>query len=91
MATPERRLGGLFRFFNTLPSLVQEVVKLAGDLGVKLTPAGATFSYGIDPEDRNIRLALSFPGVEDVDSTMQAFVICVKLAFVRQRIQQLNG
>ncbi len=87
----QRPEGGYFVSFNTLPGLAQEVVKLAGDLGVKLTPAGATYPYGIDPEDRNIRLAPSFPSVEDVDSTMQAFVVCVKLASVRQRIQQLNG
>ncbi len=87
----QRPEGGYFVSFNTLPGLAQEVVKLAGDLGVKLTPAGATFPYGKDPDDQNIRLAPSFPSVEEVDATMQAFVVCVKLASVRQKLQQLNG
>src|SRR5690606_15947310 len=52
--------GGYFIAFDTLPGLAREVVKLAGEAGVKFTPAGATFPYGKDPEDRNIRIAPSF-------------------------------
>jgi DNA-binding transcriptional MocR family regulator len=54
---------------------------------VKLTPAGATFPYGNDPEDRNIRLAPSVPTVSEVDRAMDIFVVCVKLASVRQLLQ----
>ena len=86
-----RPQGGYFISFNTLPGLAQEVVALAAGTGVKLTPAGATFPYGKDPENRNIRLAPSFPSVEAIDQAMQVFVVCVKLASVRQRLGGLAG
>jgi hypothetical protein len=80
--------GGYFISFDTLPGLAREVVRLAGDIGVKLTPAGATFPYGNDPLDSNIRLAPSFPQLADVVATAEAFVLCVKLASVRHRLGQ---
>lgn len=78
--------GGYFISFDTRPGLAQLVVKLAGEAGVKLTPAGATFPYGQDPEDRNIRIAPTVPTVEQVDEAMKTFVLCVKLASVRQAL-----
>jgi DNA-binding transcriptional MocR family regulator len=80
-STPD---GGYFVSFDTRPGLASEVVKLAAEAGVKLTPAGATFPYGKDPEDRNIRLAPSFPSVEEIDRAMAVFCNAVKLASVRQ-------
>ncbi len=80
--------GGYFISFDTLPGLARTVVQLAADIGVKLTPAGATFPYGRDPEDRNIRLAPTFPSLDDVRATAEAFAVCVKLATVRQRVAQ---
>ena len=76
--------GGYFISFDTRPGLAREVVRLAAAIGVKLTPAGATFPYGTDPDDRNIRLAPTFPSLEEVQDTVDAFVVCVKLASVRQ-------
>lgn len=78
--------GGYFVSFDTLPGLAKEVVRLAANAGVKLTPAGATFPYGKDPEDRNIRIAPSFPTVAEIERAMEVFVVCVKLASVRQRL-----
>ena len=78
--------GGYFISFDTKPGLAKEVVKMAGDAGVKLTPAGATFPYGNDPEDCNIRIAPTVPTVEQVDEAMKVFVLCVKLASVRQAL-----
>ncbi len=78
--------GGYFISFDTRPGLAKAVVALAGEAGVKLTPAGATFPYGKDPEDRNIRIAPTVPTVEQVDAAMQVFVTCVKLASVRQAL-----
>lgn len=78
--------GGYFISFDTLPGLAKEVVRLANDIGVKLTPAGATFPYGADPQDSNIRLAPTFPSLEDVQAAADAFVVCVKLASVRARL-----
>ncbi len=78
--------GGYFISFDTLPGLAREVVRLADEIGVKLTPAGATFPYGQDPADRNIRLAPTFPPAAAVEATVEAFAVCVKLATVRQRL-----
>lgn len=79
--------GGYFISFDTRAGLAKEVVRLAGEAGVKLTPAGATYPYGKDPQDRNIRIAPTVPTVEQVDVAMQVFVLCVKLASVRQALK----
>lgn len=78
--------GGYFISFDTLPGLAKTVVKLAGEAGVKFTPAGATFPYGIDPQDSNIRIAPSFPSVAEIEKGTDVFVACVKLATVRQAL-----
>jgi aspartate/methionine/tyrosine aminotransferase len=78
--------GGYFISFDTRPGLAGEVIRLSEEAGVKLTPAGATFPYGKDPEDRNIRLAPSFPTVEEIDTAMAIFCNSVKLASVRQKL-----
>ena len=75
--------GGYFVSFWTRPGLAKETVRLAARAGVRLTPAGAAFPYGEDPEDSHIRLAPSFPPLEEVDRAMEVFVTCVKLAAVR--------
>jgi len=80
--------GGYFVSFDTRPGLAKEVIRLAAEAGVKLTPAGATYPYGNDPEDRNIRIAPSFPSLSEIDQAMAIFTNCVKLASVRQA---LNG
>ena len=82
-----RPAGGYFISFDSLPGLAKEIVKLADDIGVKLTPAGATYPYGEDPNDSNIRLAPTFPSLEDVQACAEAFVICVKLASVTQKLR----
>lgn len=83
--TPE---GGYFVSFDTRPGLAKKVVLLAAEAGVKLTPAGATFPYGNDPEDRNIRIAPSFPSTTEIDQAMEVFTLCVKLASVQQALQK---
>lgn len=80
--------GGYFISLNTRPGLAKAVVKLAADVGVKLTPAGATYPYGNDPEDRNIRLAPSYPSLQEVEKTTDVFIVCLKLATVRQLLAQ---
>ena len=75
--------GGYFVSFDTIPGVASTVVALAGAAGVKLTPAGATWPYGKDPADRNIRVAPSFPSLNDIQAAMDVFVCCVKLATVR--------
>lgn len=78
--------GGYFISFDTRSGLANEVIRLSAEAGVKLTPAGATFPYGKDPEDKNIRLAPSFPSVEDIDAAMAIFCNSVKLASVQQKL-----
>ncbi|UTA48775.1 aminotransferase [Simiduia sp. 21SJ11W-1] len=82
----ETPAGGYFVSFDTRPGCAKAVVKLAADAGVKLTPAGATFPYGKDPQDANIRIAPSVPSVAEVVGAMEVFVTCVKLASVRQKL-----
>ncbi len=78
--------GGYFISFDTLPGLAKAVVKLANEAGVKFTPAGATFPYGNDPQDCNIRFAPSFPKLVEIEKGTDVFVTCVKLASVRQEL-----
>lgn len=78
--------GGYFIAFTTRQGLAREVVSLAKAIGVALTPAGATHPYGVDPDDQTIRLAPSYPSLEDVQATADAFVLCVKLASIRQEL-----
>ena len=80
--------GGYFVSFDTQPGLAKKVVAMAAELGVKLTPAGATFPYGNDPEDRNIRIAPSVPSLEQVDAAMKVFVLCVQLASVEKALNK---
>jgi len=82
----EKPVGGYFVSFDTRSNCAKETVRLAAEAGVKLTPAGATYPYGKDPEDRNIRIAPSVPTVPEVVEAMKVFVTCVKLASVRQKL-----
>ncbi|GAB1258920.1 aminotransferase class I/II-fold pyridoxal phosphate-dependent enzyme [Aurantivibrio plasticivorans] len=82
--------GGYFVSFDARAHCAKEVVRLAGEAGVKLTPAGATYPYGKDPLDCNIRIAPSVPSVAEIEKAMDVFVVCVKLASVKQRIAELS-
>jgi len=79
-------LGGYFVSFDTQPGLATTVVQLANDAGVKLTPAGSTYPYKKDPQNKNIRIAPSFPTLAELDKAMDVFVLCVKLATVNQKL-----
>jgi len=72
--------GGYFISLNTRPGLANEVVALASAAGVKLTPAGATFPYGRDPQNRNIRIAPTYPSIDDLNKAMDILVTCLELA-----------
>ncbi|MEM7198395.1 MAG: aminotransferase class I/II-fold pyridoxal phosphate-dependent enzyme, partial [Pseudomonadota bacterium] len=80
-------LGGYFISFDSMPGLATEIIQLSADAGVKLTPAGATYPYGKDPEDKNIRLAPSFPSIGEIDQAIQVFTLCVKLASARHLLK----
>jgi aspartate/methionine/tyrosine aminotransferase len=78
--------GGYFVLFDTQPGLAQEVIALTGAAGVKLTPAGATWPYGKDPNNSNIRLAPSFPELPEIDAAMEVFTLCVELATLKRAV-----
>ncbi len=72
--------GGYFISLDTNEGCATRVVKLAADAGVKLTAAGATFPYGNDSKDSNIRLAPTLPSVEEIKLAMEIVCLCVELA-----------
>ncbi|MBQ0027578.1 MAG: aminotransferase class I/II-fold pyridoxal phosphate-dependent enzyme [Lachnospiraceae bacterium] len=79
--------GGYFISFDSLPGCAKEIVAKCKELGVVLTGAGATYPYGKDPEDKNIRIAPSFPTPEDMQTAAEIFVLCVKLVAVNHLLE----
>jgi DNA-binding transcriptional MocR family regulator len=82
IATWSRPNGGYFISIDTFKGCARDVIEMAAAAGVKLTPAGATFPYGKDPDDRNIRIAPSFPAVPDVNKAMELVAICIQLVSI---------
>ena len=72
--------GGYFISVDVLPGCAKRVVSLCAEAGVKLTGAGATFPYGTDPNDSNIRVAPTFPPIGELEQAMDLFCIAVQLA-----------
>ncbi len=75
-----RPKGGYFVSLNTMPGTAKRALALCKEAGVQMTPAGATFPYGNDPQDSNIRIAPSFPPVDELEKAMDVFCTCLKLA-----------
>jgi len=84
IATWTKPEGGYFVSVDVLDGCAAEIVRMAGDAGVKLTPAGATFPYGKDPRDRNIRLAPTMPSLDEIRNAMEVFTTCVELVCLRK-------
>ena len=76
--------GGYFVSFTSQEGLAKEIINLASGLGLKLTPAGATFPYGVDPKDNIIRLAPTACNIKELDQAMEIFICCVALATLRR-------
>ena len=72
--------GGYFVSVDTMDGLAKRTLALCKEAGVVMTGAGATFPYGVDPRDRNIRIAPSLPPVEELDIAIDVFCTCLKLA-----------
>lgn len=84
IATWTKPRGGYFISLDTLEGCAAEVVRLANEAGVKLTQAGATFPYGKDPRDKNIRIAPSLPPLAQILQAMEVVAVAVELASVRK-------
>nr|WP_246159474.1 aminotransferase [Nocardioides antri] len=80
IATWSRPIGGYFVDLNVLDGTAARVVQLAKEAGIALTPAGSAFPHGDDPDDRNIRLAPTFPALAEVETAMAGVAVCVELA-----------
>ena len=80
IATWQRPKGGYFVSVNTEPGLAKRTLALCKEAGVVMTGAGATFPYGVDPQDSNIRIAPSLPPVHELEQAMEIFCTSLKLA-----------
>ena len=80
IATWQRPKGGYFVSVNTEPGLAKRTLALCKEAGVVMTGAGATFPYGVDPQDSNIRIAPSLPPVHELEQAMEIFCASLKLA-----------
>lgn len=79
--------GGYFISFESMPGCAKAIVAKCKEAGVILTGAGATYPYGIDPNDSNIRIAPSFPTEEEMRQATELFVLCVKLVSVDKLLE----
>ena len=87
IASWQRPKGGYFVSCNTAPGLAKRTLELCKEAGVVMTGAGATFPYGKDPQDSNIRIAPSLPPVEELEQAMDVFCTSMKLAALEKLIK----
>ena len=80
--------GGYFVSIDVLSGTAKRVVQLCKDAGVVMTGAGATYPYGNDPDDKNIRIAPTFPPNDELKTAMDVFCICTKLAACEKLLEK---
>lgn len=84
----KRPKGGYFVSVDTMDGLAKRTLALCKEAGVVMTGAGATFPYGVDPRDRNIRIAPSLPPVEELEQAIAVFCTCLKLAALEKLLAE---
>ena len=80
--------GGYFISFDALPGCAKAIVKLAKKAGVTMTGAGATWPYGKDPEDKNIRVAPTLPTLDDLKTAAELFTLCVRIVSIEKLLDE---
>lgn len=80
--------GGYFVSFDSLDGCAKKIVGMCKEAGVTLTGAGATYPYKKDPKDSNIRIAPTFPPIDELAKALEIFVLCVKLASVEKLLEE---
>ena len=88
IGTWTKPLGGYFMLFDSLPGCAKDIVARAKKAGVVLTPAGATWPYGKDPNDSNIRIAPTYPSMSELRSAMDIFTLCVRISSAKKIIAE---
>ena len=79
--------GGYFVSFNAMPGCAKRIHQLCKDAGLVMTGAGATYPYGKDPQDSNLRIAPSYPSVDELKTAMELFCTCALLAAVEKKLE----
>jgi len=87
VGTWTRPRGGYFISFDSMEGCAKAIVAKCKEAGVVLTGAGATYPYGVDPKDSNIRIAPSYPSAEEMAMATELFVLCVKLVSVEKLLE----
>ena len=82
--------GGYFICYQALDNCAKEIVSRAKKAGVVMTPAGAPFPYGKDPKDSVIRIAPTYPSIEDLETAANIFVVCVKLVSIEKLLAEME-
>lgn len=80
--------GGYFVSVDLLPGSAKETVRLLKEAGVVMTGAGATYPYGVDPQDSNLRIAPSYPPLGELQTAMELFCICAEIAAIQKLLEE---
>jgi DNA-binding transcriptional MocR family regulator len=81
-------LGGYFVMFDSLSGCAKDIVSRCKKAGVIMTPAGATWPHGKDPNDSNIRIAPTFPSLADLQAAMDIFTLCVRISSIKKLLAE---
>ena len=84
-----RPIGGYFISFDSMEGCAKAIVSKAKEAGVVMTGAGATYPYGKDPKDSNIRIAPTYPSMDELSLAVDLFILCVKLVSVDKLLENM--